>query len=188
MLLSECEAMMILKCPVCHKPFEPKREKPYKLVYSHYCRECSEFTLLSLYRTNSGELKEPALYSSSKIKKILVADDAALIHRLIADMLRSEGYEVFVADDGEETIDIMNSIHPDLVILDLYMPGKNGIDILTEARNSEDHRTRPILIISGKCSAPEEIMRLQKLGADGFLMKDAIKETLLFRVKSILEE
>ena len=178
--------MKVLECPFCGSKFNPGKTKSYKLIYSHYCSECSDYVLISLHRENKLELEEPFDLSSHN-KKILVADDTALFHKLIGGILKEEGYEVFVADDGVSTLEIMNSIRPDLVILDLYMPGKNGIDVLMEARSSEDHRTRPILVISGKGGHPDEIKRLQKLGADGFLAKDAIKETLLFRVKNLLE-
>ena len=68
--------------------------------------------------------------------KILICDDQEVIHETVTTYLEAEGYQVFQAYDGEESINVFNSVKPDFVILDLMMPKMSGIDVCKEIRKT----------------------------------------------------
>ena len=88
------------------------------------------------------------------MERILIADDEALMRQLVADFLRPEGYEVLEAVDGKQALDIFNEQKPDLVLLDVMMPGYDGWTVCREIRRTS---TVPIIMITAK---DEEIDQL----------------------------
>ena len=81
------------------------------------------------------------------MERILIADDEALMRQLVADFLRPEGYEVLEAVDGKQALDIFNEQKPDLVLLDVMMPGYDGWTVCREIRRTS---TVPIIMITAK--------------------------------------
>ncbi len=111
-------------------------------------------------------------------KKILIADDERDVVELLKVALKREGFEVVVAFDGEETKRRILEENPDLLILDLVMPGISGWDVLNWIRE-QAKTSLPILILSAKDSL-EEIKKTYDLEADYYLVKPV-------RVKDILK-
>lgn len=101
------------------------------------------------------------------MERILIADDEALMRQLVADFLRPEGYEVLEAVDGKQALDIFNEQKPDLVLLDVMMPGYDGWTVCREIRRTS---TVPIIMITAK---DEEIDQLfaYDLGVDDYITK-----------------
>ncbi len=92
------------------------------------------------------------------MEKILIADDEELMRQLVADFLRPEGYEVLEAADGKQALEIFNDQKPDLVLLDVMMPGYDGWTVCREIRRTS---TVPIVMITAK---DEEIGSIINVG------------------------
>ncbi|WP_275983988.1 response regulator transcription factor [Paenibacillus hamazuiensis] len=114
--------------------------------------------------------------------KILVADDEANITDVCARYLEREGYRVIAASDGEEALREWRKQSPDLIVLDVMMPGKSGFEVCEEIRNEQEV---PIIILTARGEEIDRIMGLT-LGADDYLTKPFSPRELVLRVKSIL--
>ncbi len=104
------------------------------------------------------------------MKKILIIEDEEIMLDLIRRKMTSEGYEVIVARDGEEGLRMIKDGQPDLVLLDLVMPKRNGFSVLEEVQKDEELRKIPIVIVSNS-GHPVELSRARKLGARDWLVK-----------------
>src|SRR2546430_1092659 len=82
------------------------------------------------------------------VKKILVADDKATGRELVRTVLEALGYEIFEASDGVEALGCARRLHPDLVILDLHMPGLDGFGVVKELRNDESFAGTPVIALT----------------------------------------
>src|SRR6476646_387160 len=102
--------------------------------------------------------------------KVLVVDDEDNIIELIRLGLRYEGFEVEVASDGEQGLMQAQRIHPDLIILDVMMPGIDGLEVCRRLRNNPTTSDIPILMLTAKDDVSDRILGLQT-GADDYLTK-----------------
>ena len=103
-------------------------------------------------------------------KKILLIEDEEIMVDLLQKKLIMEGYEVEVARDGEEGLKMIRKITPDLILLDIIMPKKGGLEVLEEIGKDKDLKRIPVIVISNS-GQPVEIDRAQKLGAKDWLIK-----------------
>jgi DNA-binding response OmpR family regulator len=117
--------------------------------------------------------------------KILVADDDIMLQRLISNTLKLEHHEIIVADNGPKTLELARTEKPDLVILDVMMPGLNGFDVCAALRKDPATTTLPVIMLSGLGQVQEKIMGL-KAGADEYLTKPIDPRELLTRVEMLL--
>ncbi|MCK5194869.1 MAG: response regulator [Desulfobulbaceae bacterium] len=107
------------------------------------------------------------------MKKILLVDDEESIHLLYREELEEDGYAVHSALSGEEALEKLSIISPDLVILDINMPGMNGIDVLR--RMKEIYPQLPVIL----CSAYQEFKQdLASWASDAYIVKSANLEEL----------
>ena len=116
-------------------------------------------------------------------KQILIIEDDTAISTGLALNLRVEGYVAHVANDGQTGLDLAQSLRPALIILDLSLPKKNGLEILAELRQAGD-RT-PIVILSAR-DAEADVVAALKLGADDYVSKPFGLAELLARVSAVL--
>ena len=116
-------------------------------------------------------------------EKILVVDDERAIRELVTLVLARAGYEVVRAADGRESIELAAKEHPDLIILDMRMPGLHGVDTCRELRSRQQTVGIPILVLTGYMENEKEAM---DAGVDGFLAKPFRPEELIARVKALL--
>ncbi|MGX7092038.1 response regulator YycF [Hutsoniella sourekii] len=116
------------------------------------------------------------------MKKILVVDDEKPISDIIAFNLDKEGYEVVKAYDGEEALEQFESEKPDLVILDLMLPKKDGLEVCREIRKDS---AVPIIMLTAKDSEIDKVLGLE-LGADDYVTKPFSNRELIARVKANL--
>ena len=119
---------------------------------------------------------------SNAVQKILVADDEASIRRILETRLKMVGYDVVVAEDGEEAVEIFNKTNPDLVVLDVMMPKMDGYGVTREIRRTSDV---PIIILTALGDVSERITGLE-LGADDYVIKPFSPKELEARVKAVL--
>lgn len=116
------------------------------------------------------------------MSKILIVDDEKPISNIIKFNLEKENYEVVCAFDGEEALKIFEVDHPDLILLDLMLPKKEGIEVAREIRKTS---AVPIIIVSAKDSEIDKVVGLN-IGADDYVTKPFSNAELLARVKANL--
>ncbi|MCL4130695.1 UNVERIFIED_CONTAM: hypothetical protein GTU68_055238 [Idotea baltica] len=113
---------------------------------------------------------------------ILVVEDEPTIADAIASRLRSEGYQVSVAADGPSAVDQCTSLAPDLVILDLNLPGFDGIEV---CRRIHTHRRVPVVMLTARDDETDMLIGLG-VGADDYMTKPFSPRELVARVKAVL--
>ena len=120
----------------------------------------------------------------SIVKKILIADDEPDILEIIQFNLQAEGYEVVTAKNGDEAIEAAKKNQPDLIILDIMMPGKNGIDVCNILRMQPAFQDTLIVFLSALSDEGTEIRGLET-GADDYLTKPISPKILLSKVNAL---
>ncbi len=113
---------------------------------------------------------------------ILIVEDDPEISRLVCDLLRREGFLVEIADDGRAMDSILQRLRPDLVVLDLMLPGEDGLSICRRLRASN---AIPILMLTAKSDEIDRVVGLE-MGADDYLAKPFGPRELLARIRAIL--
>lgn len=116
-------------------------------------------------------------------RRILVVEDDPSIAIGLRINLESEGYEVHVADDGERGFELAQSLDPDLIVLDVMLPKRNGLEVLHDLR--AEGRTMPIIILSAKSTEMDKVAGLE-LGAEDYVAKPFSLAELLARVRGAL--
>ncbi|MCH4166674.1 MAG: response regulator transcription factor [Megasphaera sp.] len=116
------------------------------------------------------------------MEKILIADDEQLMRQLVADFLRPEGYEILEAADGKQALEIYRQQHPDLVLLDVMMPGYDGWTVCREIRRES---TVPIMMITAKGEEIDQLFAYD-LGVDEYITKPFSPKILVAKIKALL--
>ena len=117
--------------------------------------------------------------------KILVVDDEPNNQRILTYTLNKAGYESAAIADGENTLVWLASNIPDLAILDVSMPGMDGITLLTHIRSMPQYSRLPVIILTGS-GDDDERLRAEGLGIQAFLTKPASSKTVLEAVANLL--
>ncbi len=112
----------------------------------------------------------------------MVVDDDPDLRGVIRDVLVEDGFKVTAVADGESLLGLLPGHHPDLVVLDLVLPGVHGLEVL---RKLQEHGRVPTIIVSGKGAESDRIVGLE-LGADDYLVKPFSHRELLARVHAVL--
>ncbi len=122
--------------------------------------------------------------TSNSVKKILIADDEPDILEIIEYNLQSEGYEVTTAKNGDEAIEKAKLVNPDLIILDIMMPGKNGIDVCYLLRMQPTFKETLIIFLTALSDEGTEVKGLES-GADDFITKPVSPKVLVSKVNAL---
>ena len=117
--------------------------------------------------------------------RILVADDNAMNVDILRARLESHGYEILVAADGEEAVDIARRERPDLILLDIMMPKLDGLEVCRRLRADPGLPFMPIILVTAKGDTKDVVAGLEA-GGDEYLAKPVDQAALLARVKSML--
>jgi two-component system, OmpR family, alkaline phosphatase synthesis response regulator PhoP len=118
-------------------------------------------------------------------EKILVVDDEENILELIRFNLENSGYKILTANNGNDAIKLVKSEEPQLVLLDLMLPGMDGYEVCKEIRKDNAVSTTPIIMITAKGEELDKILGLE-LGADDYITKPFSVRELIARVKAVL--
>jgi len=118
-------------------------------------------------------------------KKILIVDDDPPIVELLKFTLESAGYKTVVAVNGEEAVAKVEREKPDLILLDIMLPTKDGYSVLEDLRGKVEHKILPIVIISAKVQEVDISFGLE-LGANDYLTKPLDLERLIKRVEELI--
>ncbi len=117
---------------------------------------------------------------------ILAVDDSPSMRQMVSYTLKSAGYEVVTAQDGQEALDIAGKTNVNLVLTDVNMPVMDGITLVKNLRKLNDYRYKPILILTTE-SSTEKKMLGKDAGATGWLVKPFDPEKLLSTVRRVLD-
>ena len=118
--------------------------------------------------------------------RVLVIDDSATIVTVLCRMLKQNGYEALEAFDAEQGIAMARSENPDIIFLDIVLPGMNGFAALRMLRRDPITKTVPIIMMSGNEQATEEFY-VQRIGADDFMKKPFSRPEVFTRIERLLD-
>lgn len=118
--------------------------------------------------------------------RVLVVDDSATIRAVLGKMLMQDGYEVVKAADGESAVSVAQAQLPDLIFLDIVLPGISGFAVLRSLRRDSRTRTTPIIMMSGNQQATEQFY-VQRFGADGFVKKPFGRADVFHAIRSLVQ-
>jgi two-component system alkaline phosphatase synthesis response regulator PhoP len=116
------------------------------------------------------------------VKAVLVVEDEPEIARLVRDYLEHAGFTVFAACDGETALHYVRAAKPDLMVLDLGLPGMDGLDVTRTVRSFSD---MPIIVLTARADEADRIVGLE-LGADDYVVKPFSPKELVARVRAVL--
>ena len=119
-------------------------------------------------------------------KKILIADDEPNIVISLEFLLKREGYEVVVAQDGVEALAQVRAERPDMAILDVMMPHRNGFEVCQDLRQDPEFKDLRIMMLTAK-GRDTEVSKGLALGADVYMTKPFSTKELIAKVKALIE-
>jgi twitching motility two-component system response regulator PilH len=116
---------------------------------------------------------------------ILIVDDSNTEVHVFTKMLEKHGYEILVAKTGEEGIELAQQNKPDLILMDIVMPGMDGFQATRKLSKNAETANIPIIIISTKSQQTDKIWGMRQ-GAKDYLIKPVTENTLISKIKSVL--
>lgn len=139
---------------------------------------------------HAAQAERPLVQQSPRaaVARVLVIEDDPGFQDLVSLLLRDKGYEGFFASSGREGLRLVRSLRPDLVLIDLVMPGMNGFEVFQALRACEETKHVPILLMSGM-SDPSDLLgtAASALGSNDFLRKPFGENEFLSHVRRLLE-
>jgi twitching motility two-component system response regulator PilH len=118
------------------------------------------------------------------IKKILIVDDSPTERHVLNDMLTKAGYEVFVCDNGDDAIAKAKQIMPDLILMDVVMPGLNGFQATRAISRDLDTKDIPIVLCTSKSKETDKIWGMRQ-GARDYVVKPVDRDELLAKIAAL---
>ncbi len=121
-----------------------------------------------------------------RMKKVLIVEDDQLIFSILSRELSDAGYEVANAFDGEQAVAVTREVHPDLVLLDILLPRKNGFEVLQTLKADDALKSIPVVILSN-LGQPEDIQKGRELGAIDYMVKVEFEpKQIVSKVRTLL--
>ena len=118
------------------------------------------------------------------MKKIVLAEDNSTLSLLLKFKLEKEGYQLFIAKDGKEALELIENNDPQLILTDVMMPFVSGLEVISHVRNKLNKQT-PIVVFSS-AGQEEMVLKAFNLGANDFMGKPFSPNELIMRVKRLL--
>jgi DNA-binding response OmpR family regulator len=119
-------------------------------------------------------------------KQILIVDDEPNVVIPIQFLLKQQGYKIMIAESGEDALELIYRYKPDLLLLDIMLPGINGYEVCEIIRLNTNYRNVKIIFLTAKGSE-EDIAKGLALGADAYIVKPFSNTALVAKVKELLE-
>ena len=120
-------------------------------------------------------------------QRILVVDDSPTALRITSELLSESGFDVITASDGEEALEVADRDHPNLIVLDIILPRKNGFQVCRKLRSESNTEDIAIVMLSSK-NQDHDRQWAERQGADGYLTKPYNADELLSCINSVLEK
>ena len=140
-----------------------------------------------LPRSTTEERRTKPRVNAQEGTRVLIIDDSKTIVVAIKKYLRSAGYETLEAFDAETGLSIIQQNPPDLVFLDIMLPGMNGFTALRNIRRDPKTHDVPVIMMSGNEQAVEQFY-VSRIGADGFMKKPFTREDIFSRIEPLLDD
>ncbi|ETN95899.1 Response regulator receiver domain-containing protein [Zhouia amylolytica] len=121
---------------------------------------------------------------SKGLRKVLLVEDNTLTKKILEHILKKEGYQYRIANDGNEGIAAIAEFNPDIIITDIMLPVKNGLEVVVYAKRNFTHI--PIIVLSALGEEEGAVTRAFNLGADDFVPKPFNPGELVLRIKRLL--
>ncbi|MFY0481097.1 response regulator transcription factor [Flavobacterium sp. PLA-1-15] len=119
-------------------------------------------------------------------KKILIVEDDDLMIKILQFVLKKEGYQLTIAKDGLNAIERIPTIEPDMVLTDVMLPYKSGLEVINFIKDK--YPTMPVIVLSALGEEERTVVEAFKLGADDFVAKPFNPNELVLRVKRLLNK
>lgn len=116
--------------------------------------------------------------------RVLIVDDSKFMRMLLGDLLSRNGFEILEAESGEEAVKVYLAERPDLVTLDILMPGRDGIETVQDLR-AQDPDARVVMVTA--LGMEDYIQRALEAGADGFILKPFSPERVLETLREVMD-
>lgn len=124
--------------------------------------------------------------AGKKTTKILVVEDETFLVKIYSVKLKKEGFDVMIATDGEQAVELSQSFKPDMILLDLILPKLNGFEALEEIRKKPSTKDTPVIVLSN-LGQDDDIKRAESLGADDYLVKANFSiQDVVKKIKDVL--
>lgn len=117
--------------------------------------------------------------------RVLIVDDSPTEMHILSNMMEKLGHAVITADNGEEGVDIAKTTKPDLILMDVVMPGLNGFQATRQLNRSPETKDIPVIIVSTKDQATDKMWG-QRQGARGYVTKPVEEEELIEAINTII--
>jgi twitching motility two-component system response regulator PilH len=118
------------------------------------------------------------------VKRVLIVDDSPTERFFLTDVLRKQGYEVITAQSGEEGVAVAKQEQPDLILMDVVMPGLNGFQATRQLSRAAETKAIPVILCTTKGQETDRVWGLRQ-GAIDYLVKPVVAEELLAKVKAL---
>jgi len=118
-------------------------------------------------------------------KKIVLADDNSILAKLLQFKLEKEGYQLLIATNGKEAVNLIEDNRPDMILTDIMMPFISGLEVISHVRNKLEMKT-PIVVFSA-AGQEEMVLSAFNLGATDFMSKPFSPNELIIRIKRLLQ-
>ncbi|MCK4507736.1 MAG: zinc-ribbon domain-containing protein [Desulfuromonadales bacterium] len=173
---------MVIVCPACQARYRINPSASKATEAKVKCPGCEHVFNVSL-------VEEAGIHQESRLSGqpvVMVVDDARFFREMIKDILKDLPIEIVMVADGNEAWQQITTLVPQLVLLDLNIPGKNGKEILQSMQKSTQLEHVKVLAMSGVERGDETAAELRRIGADDFISKSFKPRELQDRVRSIL--
>lgn len=117
---------------------------------------------------------------------VLLCDDEEVLRSLVRATLDDDGYSILEARDGDESLELARSAHPDLIVLDMMMPGRSGLDVLQELRKDPELGNTPVVMLTARARQSDRDAAVAA-GADRYLSKPFSPLELISVVEDLLD-
>jgi twitching motility two-component system response regulator PilH len=118
------------------------------------------------------------------VKRVLIVDDSPTERFFLTDVLRKQGYEVITAESGEQGVAVAKQEMPDLILMDVVMPGLNGFQATRQLSRNPETQSIPVIMCTTKGQETDRVWGMRQ-GAIDYLVKPVVAEELIAKVKAL---
>ena len=138
------------------------------------------------YVSGADITKTPAHQQNAKHKRILIVEDNQLNSKLLKQLLTAYGYEVWESQEGSRALDLARDEQPDLILMDIILPGISGLEVTRLLKQDDQTKTIPIIAVTALAS-PEYEKKGWESGCDAYILKPIILDNFLRTIESFLK-